>query len=338
MNVLHALILIALLAPGGQAGAPPATAPAEAAARARIRFATEPLIMCHYYLKTHGPDSVKPRGEGVDLASEVSAYAQAGRILDNPLVMRWFEERVASASDPSQLEGVEERLPPSLRSGEAATGVRMLVEAIVSAMPKYMAGVYSDELVGINRILVNARKNFLPVEERVESALMKVMGFQPIDKEIVIYAVIRTRGVSSWGLSDKGYFTVVGVYGLSSSTLVESALHEATHVLDAMQSYSAGSVLQEVRRGSAAEDREEIEVFLHGLVAFNAGELVKRFVNREHAHAGVRASAHAAAYRPYMTTYEYIWTGYMDGKLPREEISKKLLEEFAAVKKLKTGA
>ncbi len=339
MRSIYALAVVAMLAPG-ELAAQSAGAPAGAAApAAKIRFEANPMIMCHFYLKTFGPDSVKPRGgSGGDFVSEATAYAQAFKIIGNPQVFRWFEERIASSGDLPRLRKATETLPASLQDAEAATGVRMLVEGMESAYPRYMETVYSEELMGINRVLISALKRWASVEERVGTALIKLMGFQPIDKEIVIYTVIRAGGVSTWGLSDKGYFTVIGVYGLSPSTLAESAVHEATHVLDAMQSYSAGTVLQEVRRGSQAADRNEIEVFLHGLVAFNAGELVKRFVNQEHDHAGVLSPAHAAAYRPYLSTYEFIWTSYMDGKIPRDGISKKLLEEFAAVKKLRAGS
>jgi len=331
--------MIAMLAPGELVAQQAGGAAATAAPAAKLRFEADPMIMCHYYLKSFGPESVKPRGgSGGDFVSEATAYAQAAKIIDNPLVIRWFEERLASSADLPRLRKATETLPASLQDAEAATGVRMLVEAMESAYPRYLETVYSEELMGVNRVLISSLKRWVKVEERVGSALIKLMGFQPIDKEIVIYTVIRAGGVSTWGLSDEGYFTVIGVYGLSPATLAESAVHEATHILDAMQSYSAGTVLQEVRRGSEAADRNEIEVFLHGLVAYNAGELVKRFVNREHVHAGVLSPAHAAAYRPYLSTYEYIWTSYMDGKIPRDGIAKKLLEEFAAVKKLRAGS
>jgi hypothetical protein len=329
--VLACLIPVAVMAQGaappaqGKGGVPPV----------RIQFKTDSFMECHYYLKSFGKGSVKPDpASGVDFTSEATAYSGAIRLANDPAVWRWFEEKVADAKDPESLRLETKELPPAIDNPDVRTGVNMLVDGLASAYPKYMKTVYAKQALAINRTLINARKRFIALDGRVEEALVKQMAFEPFDKPIIIHVVLRTSGVTTWGTSREGYFTVIGVFGQSPLSLLETGIHEATHIMDALQTYSSRSVLRQVRSGVAAADGAKVEVFLHGLVAFNAGELVKRFLSQSYIHAGVRAQAHAEQYRPYMSTYEFIWTDYLNGKMSPDGVSRKLIEEFNAVQKL----
>ena len=160
---------------------------------------------------------------------------------------------------------------------------------------------------------------------------MEKMGFGEIDLPVNVYIVVRAGGVNSWGKTSKGYFAVIGMAGVAPLTLIETSVHEATHIVDTLQSFGSLGVLKEVRDGLKQSDLAQVEIFIHGLIAYNAGALVKRFVSPAYVPVGVRAPAHIDDYRPYLSTYEVIWNQYLDGKYTREGIAAKLIEEFKAV-------
>lgn len=325
------VILAAVLA----AQAAPAGGPARPAVE--IRFVADPLMMCHFYLKNYGPSSSKPRDDSQDFISEATAYTQAVRLITVQGVWKWLEEQIAAHGDPAGVRKAAADLPATIQGEENRTAVNMLVDALESAYPKYRKTVFAIELEGLNRVMVGAKKRYLAVEERITQALMEQMSFEAITRPITVYVVVRTGGVASWGVTEETYFTVVGSFGQSPMSLVESGIHESTHIIDALQSYNSGSVLSQVRRTAKEADRQDLELFLHGLVAFNSGELVKRFLSNSYRHAGIRAPGLSDKYQPYLSTYEFIWTDYMDGKIPAKGIAAKLVEEFEAVQALHAG-
>lgn len=342
MKIRHAawMVLLPLLAPGAWA-APPARPPAAGApaaaggAQVDIRFVVDPLMMCHYYFKDYGPASIKPRSNsGVDLTSEANAYVQAAKLIEDPEAWTWLEERIVSKPDVPSLRKALADPPAQFRDEDTRTAFSMVADALEQGCPGYQKTVFPTESIGVNRLTISARKRLRPSQDRVTSTLMKSMDFKPIDAPISIYVVTRTGGQATWGKGDRSYYTVIGAYGQSPSSLLETGIHEATHVLDAMQPYETSSVLQAVRKGVKPDQKKEAETFLHGLITYNAGELVKRFVNHSYSPKGVLSPDHADEYRPYLSTYEYIWVDYLDGKMTRDQISKKLIEEFEAVRKL----
>jgi hypothetical protein len=303
-----------------------------------IDFVTNPLLMCHYYLRGYGEVSVKPAGSlDIDFNSEATAYGQAQRYIENPAVWRWIDETIAGIGDIAGLRKAAADLPAAYRSEEARSGVNLVVDALESGCPNYMKSVYPTELAGINRVLVGAKKRFLVGRDRIFGALAKQMAFEPIARPIRVFVVVRTGGVASWGATGEFYFTVIGSYGQSPLSLLETGIHEATHIADALQSFRSEAILGRVRQGTDGAVRGDVDAFLHGLVAFNAGELVKRFLSQSYTHVGVQAPGVIQTYKPYLSTYEYIWTAYMDGRMKPDAVVAKLIEEFNAVRKLQGG-
>jgi hypothetical protein len=116
--------------------------------------------------------------------------------------------------------------------------------------------------------------------------------------------------------------------------MLETGIHEATHIIESLQPYGSKNVVQSLRRSLASRDPGAVNTFIHGLITHNAGELVKRYVASAYVPAGVRAPGHATEYQPYLSTYEYIWRDYLDGKMSQDAIVAKLVEEFDAVQQI----
>jgi hypothetical protein len=174
-------------------GDPPAPPP-------KIRFETNALIECHFYLKTHSSASVKPpEGSGVDLSTEISAYARAQDMILDKKVWMWFEEQVAEGPDPAAVREATESIPPALSSPRNQTWINMIRDGLESAYPKFSKTVWPLHQRSLNRTVIGARKRFMPAQDRVSEVLMKTMGFSPIDAPITIITVIRAGGVTTWG-------------------------------------------------------------------------------------------------------------------------------------------
>jgi len=225
-------------------------------------------------------------------------------------------------------------LPAVHDSPQNRTGVNMLVDAVESAYPKFLDALWSQHQKGVNRLLVPARKHLLQAGDRLTKELVEKMAFSPIDAPISVFVVVRSGGVTSWGKTPEGYFTVVGVTGLSALSLVEMGLLEATHVLDMMQPFLNDSVLNRLKDRLAKEDRASVNAFTRGLIAYNAGALVSKHVSRRYIPEGVLAPEHAEEYRPYIPTYEFVWRDYLRGGIAADEIVDKLVEEFQAIHRL----
>lgn len=330
-----AVVTLAVLAPAlatAQQGAtkPPSAPPA--APPLRIQFQSDSLMECHFYLKTWSKRSLAPDARsGVDFATEVGVYQRAKGTLSGPEVWRWFEEVVAGGPDPAAVRKGVQAVPAHLASDRVRTGVNMLMDGLESAYPKFMKAIWPQHQRSVNRILIGARRQFLRSEERITRVLMEKMAFSPIDAPVRVITVLRSGGVTSWGKTPKGYFTVVGILGQSQNSLLEIGIHEATHLVQTMQPFNTASILKHLRGSLIKKGPAETEAFLHGLVAYNAGALIKRFISSSYEPEGVRSPAHEREYRPYLSTYEYIWNEYLDGRMNRDQIIAKLIEEFEAI-------
>jgi hypothetical protein len=332
-RLLHGMA--ATLIVGAMTGPAFATPGAPAGPPVTIRIDTSSLVSCYYLLRTFTGETEKPlSGTNVDVSSEASIYKQASTTLQDPAAWKWFENQVVTGPDPAAIRAAMKSLPAAVDTPRNRTGLNMLMDGLDSAYPKFMTGYWPEHLKSLTRAIVTAKKKYLPSEDRITRTLMEKMAFSSIDAPITVYCVVRTGGVSSWGKTAAGYFTVIGTKSLSPEMLLESALHESTHILDEMQPFDTRSVLKQIRQALSGSPPEEVVTFIHGLVAYDAGVLLQRFVNHQYMPAGIHAPSHESEYMPYFSTYDLVWNQYLDGTLDASRVVAKLAEEFKAVRKL----
>src|SRR5262249_53225043 len=148
---------------------------------------------------------------------------------------------------------------------------------------------WPDHLKALNRAIIPARRRFVAVEGQLLPVLMEKMAFAPFDGRIRVLSVIQAGPVSSWGKTSKGWYTVIGIYLQSADSYLEPSIHEATPLIDSFQPASGSWILKDLRQALPKEaPAEAIDTYLHGLVAFNAGEMVSRFVDKKYAPVGLR--------------------------------------------------
>jgi hypothetical protein len=158
---------------------------------------------------------------------------------------------------------------------------------------------------------------------------MEKMAFTPIDAPVTILIVVRAGPVSSWGKTPDGYYTVIGAYMQSVNSFIETSVHEATHLIDAVQSVSHGWMLKDLRQAlQKLGPPESADAFIHGLVAFNAGELVTRFMDNTYSPVGLRGPGSKDEFAPFIPAYEGAWIAWLDGTKSRQETIDKLAAGF----------
>ncbi len=305
----------------------------------QIRYEVSPLVECYFMLRVFGPDTGWPGpAKKADVTSEAAIFARARETLQDEAGWRWFEDQVVAGPDPAAIRKATQVLPATLDSPSSRTGINMLMDGLESAYPKFMADFWPERQASLSRTLVDVRRRYVPAEKRIVETLMQKMAFSPIDGPIRILMVIQRTPATSWGKVEGGYYAVVGVRGFSTLSIIESGLHEATHILDSLQSFNGHWLLRDVRKGAGADEPAELDSFLHGLMVYNAGALVTRFLDPDYRPLGIRMPSQQAEYAPYLSTYEQIWEAYLDGKMSYDAIVAKLVEEFKAVRAQKKPA
>jgi hypothetical protein len=316
-------------APGG-----PAKPPVD------IRFEIDPLVECHFFLKSWaGPSEPSIPGEDGDLGSEASAYTKAQESLRDQAAWRWFEDLVVTGPDPGRIREAARTLPSAFDTPANRTSVDMLVEALASAYPKFVKAYWPNHSQSLNRTLIDARKRYARVSQEIESTLMEKMAFQPVHAPIRVIGVIRAGPVSSWGKARGSYYTVIGTYMQSSDSFAETAVHEATHLIDSVQSQAGRWMLRDVRLAITKDaPPEAVDTFIHGLVAFNAGQLITRFMNKTYKPVGLLGPGSKETYAPYVPAYEGAWIAWLDGTKSRDETIAKLASGFRDALAAKPGS
>ncbi|MBI3447693.1 MAG: hypothetical protein HY049_02045 [Acidobacteria bacterium] len=328
---------IALLALAAGLGSAVEAAAAEATGpwkpRVEIVFETDPLVECHFLLKTWDGSERPQSGKTGDLSSQAAAYGAATQAIRDASVWHWFEDLVVEGPDPAEVRRRAATLPASISTPGNRTAVDRLVEALDSAYPIFVSAYWPEHLKSLNRVIIPAHRRYGGAELRLAEALMEKMAFAPIDGKIRVLGVIRAGPVSSWGKTTKGYYTVIGVYLQSVASFVETSVHEATHLIDTAQPASGSWMLKEVRQALPKDaPPEAIDTFIHGLVTFNAGELVTRYMDKVYKPVGLRGPGAAETYAPCVSAYEAAWNGWLDGTRGRDETIRRLADGFKAAR------
>jgi len=326
-------VLISIAAPAA------AQAPGVSIARpvVGISIETDPMVECHFFLKTYTGPSEKPiEGTDGDLSSEAAAYATAKQNLKDPAAWRWFEDLIVGGPDPAAVRAAAETIPPAFDTGASRTALHMLLEAFESAYPKFMEAYWPNHLMALNRTLINVRTRYVPKAVLLEKMLLDRMGFAPIDAPIRVIGVIRSGAVSAWGKAGGRYYVVIGVYLMSVDSFSETALHEATHLIDSLQPSTAHWMLRDVRQALGSDaPAEQVDAFLHGLVAYNAGEIVRRLMDSKYRPVGIQAPSLKDSWAPFVPVYADAWLPWLDGNATSAQTISKLASGFKAAIKVK---
>ncbi|MGH9867209.1 MAG: hypothetical protein ACREAA_03470 [Candidatus Polarisedimenticolia bacterium] len=233
---------------------------------------------------------------------------------DPPAVWQVVHDVSVNAADIAALAGRAKALPES----DAA---RPLLEAMAGAWPiyeKHDRALRQGSLENAAREL--ERRFTRKAEPLLMPELIDRLQLKPLEQPISIYPINRSPRPGGSGRSAHGFYVVLPISG---QPILESLLHELTHVLDDNQPAGQNTVLSRIVAQARGVDPAGRDAFIHGLIMWNAREMVKRRVGPE------GSSGFPASMTPYLKIYESRWGPYLDGTSNADQTIRGMLEDLA---------
>ncbi len=260
----------------------------------------------------------------------LTAYRQARELTREPRVWQFLYDVAIEASAPEQVRAAASKTPSEFIAAEKEAAGKVL-NALADAWSRYEAGELNQRKRG-HRVMVDGvlRRVFQAErQDRLLSVLYEKMDFKALEAPITIVLVARAPGVGTWGFTSRGYYLIIPMESYKGPAIIESIVHEATHLLDARQPAGSDSFLQKLRRKASKADPAALETLIHGLIAWNSGELVKRHIAESYRPMVVEQRAWRSLVNPYLPTFEGPWLGYLNGRLKAPDV----VDAMAAVLK-----
>jgi hypothetical protein len=304
----------------------------------RLEFATRPFLDLYFHVRTLAASK--------DPVPELAGYAAAvgeARALDAELggILGWglFEGLLSDCSSAKEasaaLAGVDESV--SLRSGktvELRAAALRLAAALEKAEPAFQERVWPEHQRAIEAARARIAQGFSGKEGECLAYVAKSLGLSLEARAIQVRLVheLPSPGAVTQRAPGGGV-CFVGVKAFEGTQLLESILHEATHVLD-LATPAAASALDTLRArleqgGLTRADREWRDV-PHTLMFVQAGETIRRLVDGKHEHYG--ASGYYAKVRAVADIELAAWKEHLDGKATRAEALERIVAGVLAAR------
>jgi len=286
---------------------------------ARVKSGVNLFIELHNHLlfASHQAEDTFP-----EYRTEAKAYREAHELMKDPAAMQIVTNACIAGPDIATIGKAATNLPAGMAAPDQEA-VRKMIGAIVSAWPRFKQQDGPDRNRSLqmiwSRVLV---KSWGQVQDRLLTTLYDKFAFEPLDKPITVYPVLEANELGASGVTDKGYYTIIPVMKAPGFVVIEELLHEVTHVIDEHQPPGSRSLLIRLRQAGGRADPETLDAFMHGLIAWNAGELIRRFVNADYKPLYDISPDVAEPLVPYLPTYQGPWVGYLEGKISADEVIK----------------
>lgn len=306
------LLAMALLAPA-QAGGKPLPP------NAHVQSAVNMFIDLNNHLRTAalGDEDSLP-----EYRSEVKAFREAKEMAKDPAVWSLINDACIAGPDIATIARVREHLPASLGPADQEA-VRKMIGALESAWPRFTTQDGVDRRRSLERVWSKVLiKHWTLVEQRLLTTVYEKFEFQPLSKKLTVYPVLDTVRLGQWGETAEGYYVIVPVARQPNLMILESILHEVTHVLGDCQPPGSASLLARLQLAAARADKQALDQFTEGLVAWNSGEMIRRFVSMDYTPLVKLSPSMRDPVKAYLPTYEGPWTAYLDGKISADDAIK----------------
>jgi len=251
--------------------------------------------------------------------SAVKAYRDAKELAKDPAVMQTVTDACIAGPDITAIGSTVTRLPATMSPADQEA-VRKMIGAIVSAWPRFERTEGPEHRRSLQTIWSRVMlKHWGLVQDRLLTKLYEKFAFLPLDKSITLYPVLETTELGVSGSTAQGYYAVIPVMKAPNLMIIEEMLHEVTHVIDQYQPPASQSVLIRIRRRAGHVDPQALNSFMHGLITWNAGELVRRLVSADYKPLIDVSSPMREPLAPYLANYEGPWAGYLEDKLTADQ-------------------
>jgi len=307
-TLLEGRVKVRLIIPGDPAHAVP-----------ELRFQANPVYNLYHYLRTVAerpqPPAVPPPQEIARLAPQVRRQR-----LPQPLGLLWsrWEEAIAASTSAAELR--------SSGPWRWRHSPRRLFALMARSEEPYREHVWPQHQPAIHEALDTIRRHLMPCYEDLFAGHARLlrMHWPPS---------ITVHLVGDCYLAQGGYShpLTVDAHGNRGLQLIETVLHEATHVMD-MASPDPGRASAVLLRALGAgrlklSPRRHLWQVWHGLIFWSAGEAVQRFFDPTYDPYALRFDL----YRQMSLIgrddlYEEPWRRYTAGELSLEEMARLIAE------------
>lgn len=297
---------------------------------------TQLRLQINYFLELHNELLLASTPNGTNLLdaaayrSEIESYKQARHLVKEFKVWRIVNDACVEGPDTAAIRGIGESLSADL-SAQDRDAVKRMLDALGTAYSRWEGKEMLLRRRGLKQFVLNLlNRKFDPaMKQAIMSEVDGKMGFGPLDAPLGIYIVVDAAEVGAWGRTQAGYYIVIPVQNREVAGVIEAVVHEATHLLDARQPAGSSSLLDRLRAKLSGADTVALDTLLHGLVAFNAGQMVKRHVKSDYTPIVEISPTWRAQLAPYLPALQGAWNEYLDGKIDAD----KAVGELAATLK-----
>jgi len=322
------VLVLATMAPAAESpkaggpGKPPAAAPGAKPGAPATPLAPVTRIEVNHFLELNSFLQVQAAYTGAarpEMAPFVKVY---GDHAGSPLsVWHAIHDVCVEATDAAALTAGAKALPSSLKPADREAA-RVLLEAMAGAWPLYEKTDRAPRQASLENMKRELERRYTRrAEGTVVPELMERFLMKPLDKPLTLYPVNRSTRPGDSGKTARGYYLVQPISGMP---VVESMLHELTHLLDQNQPPDQRTLLRRVVAQTSGIPPDTVDAFVHGLIMWNAHELVKRRLGPE------SAPQYPTSMTPWLAIYEKVWGKYLDGGANADETINHLVEELAA--------
>jgi hypothetical protein len=229
------IVLAVVVASLVQAPAPQTPARAEPP-RIRIECKVEPFLDLWFAARTAGASESE---DPAWIAGAAAKFRAAGTTLGSPLAWWPIEARIATCQSAAEARAACAQVPETFdRRGGSPIPLRALaldlVESLAAIEPEFREKMWPADGALVRAAERELGQTLLAHIDEVVQRHGRALGFDEFDLAIPCALVARMPkpGAITHRAAGGQGFCFVGVEGLTSSTLSEVVLHEATHALD----------------------------------------------------------------------------------------------------------
>ena len=311
------------------------------AAELRFEIASKPYVDLFFHVRSCAA-SKDPLPEGSWLTEAVGAARALDAELGTPLAWGHVEALIRDCATAKEGSAAIAEARETLEMGGGRTvalraGALKLAGELEKIEANFVEHLWPADEKAIAEGIERIRKGFGGKEGECLAFVAKHLDLVSLDRTIPVRIVFEAPFPGAvTHRAPGGGVCFVGVKANPGSQLLETVLHEATHVLDIATPIAdgvGGSVLYELRArlekaGFTRKDPEWRDV-PHTLMFVQAGETIRRLVDRKHEHYGVAARYYDKV-RAIADLELDAWIAYLDGKATREEAIERIVAGVTA--------
>jgi len=307
---------------------------------ARVKAALNFPLELHNLLMVASNASERPPEFAAMLAAydrQIADYKDARRVIVEPLAWRYINDAILEGPDMVTIVARASGAPASLGAPDAE-GVRKILTALGAAWPRFEKADLDVRRVSLQKMRSRIEKLTALFEPKVMPVIYTKLALSLPDAPVTVYPVIDALDSGVVGRTTAGYYLVIPTTRRPDMVILETLIHEMTHLLDSIQPADQKSILRRVRAAATANSRRDVEEMLHGLVTYNSGVVLQRFGKPDYTPLVNASPAMGEKIAKYRAVFDGPWSEYLSGKIDETQVIKALVGAVGGASKAQASS